>query len=53
MSSSDRLEASVARLADEVLCESIETSELLRIVVRNGERDLSTTNSGASERPPG
>ena len=37
MASSDRLEASVARLADELVCESIDNSELLRVVVRDSE----------------
>jgi serine/threonine-protein kinase RsbW len=37
MGSSDRLEASVARLADEISCEPIDTSELLRIVVKDCE----------------
>ena len=37
MASSDRLEASVPRLADELVCESIGTSELLRVVVRDSE----------------
>ena len=37
MASSDRLEASVARLADELVCESIGSSELLRVVVRDSE----------------
>ncbi len=35
MGSSDRLEASVAQLADEVTCEPIDSSELLRIVVKD------------------
>ena len=43
MGSSDRPEASVARLADELVCEPIESSELLRVVVSDCERDLSTT----------
>lgn len=38
MGSSDRLEASVAQLADEVTCEPIDSSELLRIVVKDCER---------------
>jgi anti-sigma regulatory factor (Ser/Thr protein kinase) len=38
MGSSDRLEASAARLADELACEPVENSELLRVVVRNRDR---------------
>jgi hypothetical protein len=34
---SDRLEASVAQLADELVCESIDSSELLRVVVADSE----------------
>jgi anti-sigma regulatory factor (Ser/Thr protein kinase) len=37
MGSSERLEASVARLADELTCEPIDGSELLRIVVKDRE----------------
>ena len=37
MGSSERLEASVARLADELVCEPIDGSELLRIVVKDRE----------------
>jgi hypothetical protein len=42
MGSSDRLEASVARLADELVCEPIDSSELLRVVVKDCEHDLGT-----------
>jgi hypothetical protein len=38
MGPSDRLEASVARLADEIDSERIDNSELLRVVVRDRER---------------
>jgi serine/threonine-protein kinase RsbW len=38
MADSDRLEASVARLADELACEPLDGSELLRIVVKEHER---------------
>jgi anti-sigma regulatory factor (Ser/Thr protein kinase) len=34
---SDRLEASVAQLADELVCESLDGSELLRVVVADSE----------------
>jgi anti-sigma regulatory factor (Ser/Thr protein kinase) len=37
MGSGERLEASVARLADELVCEPIGSSELLRVVVRDRE----------------
>ncbi len=37
MASSDRLEASVARLADEFVCEPLNSSELLRVVVKDCE----------------
>jgi serine/threonine-protein kinase RsbW len=47
MGSSDRLEASVTRLADELLCEPIDGSELLRVVVRDCEHDLSPSQSGS------
>jgi anti-sigma regulatory factor (Ser/Thr protein kinase) len=42
MGSSDRVEASVARLADELICEPIDSSELLRVVVRDCEHDLTS-----------
>ena len=47
MRSSDRLEASVARLASELDCEPIDGSELLRIVVKDRQHDhgLSTTQN--------
>jgi anti-sigma regulatory factor (Ser/Thr protein kinase) len=38
MGPSERLEASVARLADELVCEPIDGSELLRIVIKDRER---------------
>jgi serine/threonine-protein kinase RsbW len=38
MASSARLEASVPRLADELTCEPIDSSELLRVVVKDCER---------------
>ncbi len=37
MGSSDRLEASVARLADELVCEALDSSELLSVVVKDHE----------------
>ena len=43
MGSSDRPEAWVARLADELVCEPIDSSELLRVVVKDHEHDLSST----------
>jgi serine/threonine-protein kinase RsbW len=48
MGSSDRLEASVARLADELMYEPIENSELLRVVVKDCEHDLSPTTQTGS-----
>ncbi len=47
MRSSDRLEASVARLASELDCEPIDGSELLRVVVKDRQHDhgLSTTQN--------
>ena len=47
MGSSDRLEASVARLADEIDCEPIDSSELLRIVVNDYQHDRSTTQNAS------
>jgi serine/threonine-protein kinase RsbW len=46
MGSADRVEASVARLADELVCEAIDSSELLRVVVKDCEHDLSPSQSG-------
>jgi serine/threonine-protein kinase RsbW len=45
MGSSDRLEGSVARLADELDYEAIDNSELLRVVVRDRQLDRSTTQN--------
>jgi hypothetical protein len=47
MGSSERLEASVARLASELDCEAIDGSELLRIVVKDHQHnhDLNTTQN--------
>jgi serine/threonine-protein kinase RsbW len=45
MASSDRLEASVARLASELDYERIDGSELLRVVVLDHQHDLSATQS--------
>ncbi len=47
MGDSDRLEASVARLADEIDCEPIDSSELLRIVVKDHQHDRSTTQNAS------
>jgi serine/threonine-protein kinase RsbW len=42
MGSSERPEASVARLANQLVCEPIDGSELLRVVVTDCEHDLSS-----------
>lgn len=47
MGSSDRLEASVARLADEIDREPIDGSELLRVVVKDHQHNLSTTQNAS------
>jgi hypothetical protein len=45
MGSSDRLEASVARLADELAHEPIDSSELLRVVVKDRQHERTTTQN--------
>ncbi|HSC01787.1 MAG TPA: ATP-binding protein [Solirubrobacteraceae bacterium] len=47
MGSSERLEASVARLASELDCEAIDCSELLRVVVKDHQRNLSATQNAS------
>ncbi|MGN6872617.1 MAG: ATP-binding protein [Solirubrobacteraceae bacterium] len=48
MGSSDRLEASVARLASELDCEPIDSSELLRVVVKDHQHNLTTSQNASS-----
>jgi serine/threonine-protein kinase RsbW len=43
LGSSDRLEGSVARLASQLDCEPIDSSELLRVVVKDHQHDRSAT----------
>jgi serine/threonine-protein kinase RsbW len=44
---SESLESSVARLADQIDCEPIDSSELLRIVVKDHQHNLSATQNAS------